>query len=107
VNRERLFEIKYEYGISKKLIRLVQIYMSTTKTKVKVGSNLGKKLEFNKGIKQGDGLSTILFILALTKAAKKIDRQGTIYNKPSQNCANADDIAIIARTKRKIIKICE
>jgi hypothetical protein len=33
----------YEYGISKKLIRLVQMSMSTTKVQVKVGNNLGKE----------------------------------------------------------------
>jgi hypothetical protein len=102
VNREKLFEITYEYGISKILIRLVQMSMSTTKAKVKDGNNLGKEFEFNKGVKHGDGLSTTLFILALHKAAMKIDRQGTIYNKSSQICAYADDIAIIARTKRKL-----
>jgi methylaspartate ammonia-lyase len=40
VNRQKLFEIMYEYGISKKLIRLVQMSRSTTKAKVKVGNNL-------------------------------------------------------------------
>jgi hypothetical protein len=57
----------YEYGISKKLIRLVQMSMTTTKAKVKVGNNLGKEYEFNKGVKQGDGLSTTLLILQKQK----------------------------------------
>jgi hypothetical protein len=64
----------HEYGISKKLIRLVQMSMSTTSAKVKVGNNLGKEFEFNKWVKQGDSLSTTLFILALHKAATKIDQ---------------------------------
>jgi hypothetical protein len=80
VNREQRFEIMYEYGISKKLIRLIQMSISATKAKVKVGNNLGKEFEFNKGVKQGDGFSTTLFILVLHKAAMKIDQQGTIYN---------------------------
>jgi hypothetical protein len=83
VNSEKLFEIMYEYGISKKLFCLVYMSMSTIKTKVKVGNNLGNKFEFNKGAKQGDSLSTTLIILALHKAAIKIDQQGTIYNKSS------------------------
>jgi hypothetical protein len=46
---------------------------STTKTKVKVGNNLSNESEFNKGVKQGDGLSTTLFIFVLHKAAMKTD----------------------------------
>jgi hypothetical protein len=103
VNREKLLEIMYEYGISKKLIHLVEMSLNTTKAKVKVGNNLSEEFEFNKGVKQGDGLSTTLFILvlALHKAAMKIDQWGTIYNKSSQICASADDIV---RTKRKLKK---
>jgi hypothetical protein len=78
VNREQLFEIMYEYGISKKLIRLVQMSMSTTKAKVQVGNNLDKEFEFNKGVQQGYILSTTLFVLTLHKAAMKIDQQGRI-----------------------------
>jgi hypothetical protein len=107
VNREKLLEIRYEYRISNKLICLVQMSMSTTKVKVKVGNNLGKEFEFNKGVKQGHGLSTTLFILALHKAAMKTDQRGTIYKKSSQICAYADDTAIIARTKRKLIEVYE
>jgi hypothetical protein len=53
VNREKLFEIMFEYRTSKKLIRLVQMSMTTTTANVKVGNNLGKEFEFNKGVKQG------------------------------------------------------
>jgi hypothetical protein len=106
VNREKLFEIMYEYENSKKLICLVQMCTSTTRAKVKVGTNLFKEFEFNKGVKQGDGLSTTFFILALHKVAIKTDQQGTIYNKSIQICDYVD-ISITARTKRKLIEVCE
>jgi hypothetical protein len=57
----------YAYGISKKWIQLIQMCVSTNKAKVKVGNNLGKEFEFNKGVKQEYGLSTTLFILAFHK----------------------------------------
>jgi hypothetical protein len=48
-----------------------------------------------------------LFILALHKAAIGTDQRGKIYDKSIQICAQADDTAITARTKRKLIEVHE
>jgi hypothetical protein len=66
-----------------------------------------KSFKFNKGLKQLDNLSTTLFLLSLHTPAMKTDKRATIYNKSSQICAYADDTAIIARTKRKLIEVYE
>jgi len=69
INRERLFGAMNRMGIPQKLIRLKRMTMCQTKARVKTDNQISAHFEFNKGVKQGDGLSTTLFILALHNPA--------------------------------------
>jgi hypothetical protein len=60
---------------------------------------------FNTGVKQGDGLSTTLYIIALHKVIREIDQTGTIFKKLSQICACADDIVLITKTEQKLTQM--
>ena len=84
-----------------KLITLVKMTMKNTTARVKVTNKLSNSFTFNAGVRQGDGLSTTLFILVLHYGVQKIDQKGTIFTKLSQICTYADDIVIIARTQKK------
>jgi hypothetical protein len=55
--------------------------MNTTQAKVKIDNELSAKFEFNTRVKQGDGLSAALFLVALHSVIKSIDQRGTIYTK--------------------------
>jgi hypothetical protein len=73
--------------------------------KVKTDNKLCAKFEFNTGVKQGEGLSPALFIVALHRVIKRSDQRGTIYTNSNQICAYADGIVIITTSRETIIEI--
>jgi len=83
-------------------VRLIRMTMCQTKARVKIDNQISATFEFNKGIKQGDNLSTTLSILALHNAAQEIDQRGTIYTKSSQICAYAEDVVIVTRSETRL-----
>jgi hypothetical protein len=68
---------------------------------VKIYNQLSAPFEFNKRIKQGDGLSTTLLILALLNAAQEIDLRGSVCTKLSQICASVDYV-IVTRLETRL-----
>jgi hypothetical protein len=60
VKREVLYNILLEFGIPKKLIKMC---LNETYSKVHVGKLLSDKFPIQNGLKQGDPLLPLLFIL--------------------------------------------
>jgi sorting nexin-29 len=86
INRKRLFEAMDKVGIPQKLIRLIRMTMCETKARVKIDSQTSAPFEFNNGVKQGDGLSTTLFILAIHNTAQEIDQRHNLYKVKPNLC---------------------
>ena len=105
INRKRLFEAMDNTGITQKLIRLTRMNMCQTKARLKIDNQLSAPFEFNKGFKQGDGLSTTLFVLALHNVAQEIDQRGTICTKSSQICVYAIDVVIVTTSETRMRQI--
>ena len=61
VRREDLYNILIEFGIPKKLIRLVKMCSTETYSRFRVGKNLSGRFPIRNGLKQGDALSPMLF----------------------------------------------
>ena len=54
-----------EFGIPKKLIRLIKMCLSEICSRVRVGKNLSAMFPIGNGLKQGDAMSPLLFNFAL------------------------------------------
>jgi hypothetical protein len=72
--------------IPHKLIRLVKTTMKNTTARVKVTTTLGNSFTTNAGVRQGDGISTTLFILALHYGAQKISKRHNFHKTQSNMC---------------------
>jgi hypothetical protein len=99
--RNKLYKITYEFGISGKLITLVSISITNTKGKVAIQGEVSENFKIERGLKQGDVLSTIIFNFILGKVLRNItiNPNGTIFNRMIQYLAYADDNIIISRTE--------
>ena len=62
---EALYNILIEFGVPKKLVRLIKMCLTETYSRVWVGKNLSDRFPIRNGLKQGDALLPLLFNFAL------------------------------------------
>ena len=67
-----MYNILIEFGIPKKLVRLIKMCLTETYSRVRVGKKLSEMFSIRNGLKQGDALSPLLFNFALEYATKRV-----------------------------------
>jgi hypothetical protein len=72
IKREVLYNILLEFGIPKKLVRIIKMRLSEIYSKVRIGKLLSDKFSVQNGLKQGDVLSPLLFNFTLEYAIRKV-----------------------------------
>ena len=72
VRREVLYKILIEFGIPRKLVRLIKMSLTETYSRVRVGKYVSDRFPIRNGLKQGDALSQLLFNFALEYAIKRV-----------------------------------
>jgi hypothetical protein len=97
VRMEALYNILIEFGLPKKLVRLIKMCLTETYIRVRVDKNLPEMFSIRNGLKQGDALSSFLFNFALQYAIKRVqaNQDGFNLNGTHQFLAYADDVNIL------------
>ena len=75
VLRGKLMDILRKRGVQEGEIGLINLLLSNTTMKVKMGKQIGAIFKTNKGVPQGDGLSPRLFTVYLDEALREIDNK--------------------------------
>lgn len=99
IKREELMKALKELGINPKLIRLIEMTMRRTTVSVKTLKGETEEFEINRGVRQGDSLSALLFNIALEYVLRNISK-GTLRTRGGQLIAYADDIVLVTKNRR-------
>jgi len=109
IRREVLHKILIEFGIPRKLVRLVKTSLTETYSRVRVGKNVSDTFPIKNGLKQGDALSPMLFDFALEYAIRRVqvNRDGFKLNGTHQLLAYAHDVNILGGSIHTLKEIAE
>lgn len=100
IDRTQLWRIMDENGFPGKLTRLIKATMEGVRCSVRISGELSESFESRRGLRQGDGLSCLLFNIALEGVMRRAEfnMRGTIFNKSGQFICFVDDVDVVGRT---------
>ena len=92
-----MYNILIEFGIPTKLVRLIEMCLNETYSRVQVGKHLSDMFPIKNGLNQGDALSPLLFNFALDYAIRrvKVNQDGFKLNGTHQLLVYVDGVNIL------------
>ncbi|KAL1446132.1 hypothetical protein WDU94_005544 [Cyamophila willieti] len=102
--RSKIWEKMENFGIPRKLVKLAALSVLNSKCKVKIDDKLTTPFEVDTGVRQGDGISPLLFNIALEQALQRLEncREGIHLGKKITVLAYADDIVLLAEKQEDL-----
>jgi hypothetical protein len=109
VRKEVYYNTLIKFGIPMKLVRLIEMCLNETYSKVHIGKHLSDSFPIQNGLKQGDALSPLLFNFAAEYAIRKVQENqvGLKLNGTRQFLAYADDVNLLGDSVDTIKKNME
>jgi hypothetical protein len=110
VTHEYIRRVLEEYGLAN-FIPIFDLLYSDQKVSIAINGDVIQGYEIKNGVKQGDSLSCILFILGIDPLIRNIENNPTIGRVTVPDCvtpkilAYADDVTCITDTKESIREI--
>jgi len=102
-----LYNILIEFGVPKKLVRLIKMYVTETCSRVRVGKNLSDMFLIRNGLKQEGVLSPLLFNSALEYSIRRVqvNQDDLKLNGTHQLLAYAVDVNTLGGSVHTVKKI--
>jgi hypothetical protein len=109
VRREVLHNILIEFGIPMKLFRLIKMCLNEIYSEFRMNKYLFDSFSIHRGLKEGDGLSPLLFNFALEYAIRKVQeiQVELKLNVTHQLLAYTDDVNLLGDNIDSINKSTE
>ena len=111
VDRNVLWRIMEDMGISKYLIERLKGIYEETKVRVRMRQRVSNEFWITKGVRQGCVLSPILFCLYIADLEKAFEDRNVggdlIGKKRIWSLAYADDIVLLAENREALLDMCD
>jgi sorting nexin-29 len=97
----------HKLGFPEKLVKLCRFLNNEIYAKVKIGKQLSSEYKVNKGLRQADAITPLLFNVVLETAIRrsKVETRETIFDKRSQIMARADGVVIVRRRSQGVKEV--